>query len=84
MQIQELAIRSGMLGRCRWFAKQQLKWVPFLGWGLWAMGMPLVSRKWMTDQKEMSRVFRGPLERRWPLCELDMPSSSVMAMLMVE
>lgn len=30
--IQALAIRSGMLGRCRWFAKQQLKWVPFLGW----------------------------------------------------
>jgi 1-acyl-sn-glycerol-3-phosphate acyltransferase len=36
--IQHLAIRTGMLGRCRWFAKQQLKWVPFLGWGLWAMG----------------------------------------------
>lgn len=69
--IQELAIRSGMLGRCRWFAKQQLKWVPFLGWGLWAMGMPLVSRKWMTDQKEMNRVFRGPLERSWPICELE-------------
>jgi 1-acyl-sn-glycerol-3-phosphate acyltransferase len=44
--IQYLAIRAGMLGRCRWFAKQQLKWVPFLGWGLWAMGMPLISRKW--------------------------------------
>jgi 1-acyl-sn-glycerol-3-phosphate acyltransferase len=67
--IQELAIRSNMLGRCRWFAKQQLKWVPFLGWGLWAMGMPLVSRKWTNDQQEMNRVFRGPLERRWPICE---------------
>ena len=67
--IQELAIRSGMLGRCRWFAKQQLKWVPFLGWGLWAMGMPLVSRKWMTDQKEMDRVFQGVLQRRWPMCK---------------
>ena len=68
--IQELAIRAGMLGRCRWFAKQQLKWVPFLGWGLWAMGMPLVSRNWTTDQREMNRVFRGVLERRWPMCKL--------------
>lgn len=66
--LQELAERSGMLGRCRWFAKQELKWVPFLGWGLWAMGMPLVSRKWTHDQKEMDRVFDGLLKRRWPMC----------------
>lgn len=66
--IQELAERAGMLGRCRWFAKQQLKWVPFLGWGLWAMGMPLVSRKWTQDQREMDRVFRGVLQRQWPMC----------------
>ena len=70
--IQELAIRAGMLGRCRWFAKQQLKWVPLLGWGLWAMGMPLVSRKWASDEREMNRVFRGVLQRKWPMCMLDM------------
>lgn len=33
--IQELAIRAGMLGRCRWFAKKELKWVPFLGKYCW-------------------------------------------------
>lgn len=59
-----------MLGRCRYFAKQQLKWVPFLGWGLWAMGMPLVSRNWMSDQHEMDRVFRGVVQRQWPMCKL--------------
>ena len=68
--IQQLAIRSGMLGRCRWFAKQQLKWVPFLGWGLWAMGMPLVSRRWDRDQRELDRVFRGPKQFNWPICML--------------
>jgi 1-acyl-sn-glycerol-3-phosphate acyltransferase len=68
--IQELAERAGMLGRCRWFAKQQLKWVPFLGWGLWAMGMPLVSRRWADDEREMKRVFKGVLQRHWPICEL--------------
>lgn len=66
--IQELAIRAGMLSRCRWFAKIQLKWVPFLGWGLWAMGMPLVSRNWMHDKREMDRVFRGTTQRKHPIC----------------
>lgn len=66
--IQALAIRSRMLGRSRWFAKQQLKWVPFLGWGLWAMGMPLVSRNWLRDQREMNRIFSGIVQRQWPIC----------------
>lgn len=42
--IQALAIRANMLGCCRYFAKAQLKWVPLLGWGLMAAGMPLVTR----------------------------------------
>lgn len=65
--IQELALKAGMLSRCRWFAKQQLKWVPFLGWGLWAMGMPLVSRKWMQDEREIKRVFGGVIKQHWPM-----------------
>lgn len=66
--VQALALRAGMLGRCRWFAKIQLRWVPFLGWGLWAMGMPMVSRRWMRDRVELDRVFSGIVERRWPVC----------------
>ncbi|KAK4212986.1 hypothetical protein QBC37DRAFT_183097 [Rhypophila decipiens] len=64
--IQALAIRAGMLGRCRWFAKVQLRMVPFLGWGLWVMGMPLVSRNWLKDKAELDRVFNGITKRRWP------------------
>lgn len=66
--IQEVAKSNGMLEYCRWFAKQQLRWVPFLGWGLWTMGMPLVSRQWTRDRKEMERVFGGVVKRRWPIC----------------
>lgn len=67
--VQEVAQRSGMLGRCRWFAKRSLRWVPFLGWGLWAMGMPLVSRTWTRDERELEKVFRGVVQRKWPVCE---------------
>lgn len=42
--IQHLAMKARMLGYCRYFAKAQLKKVPLLGWGLVAMGMPLVTR----------------------------------------
>ena len=66
--IQALAIRARMLGRCRWFAKHDLKWVPFLGWGLWAMGMPLVTRNWLKDRNELDRVFSGVVRNQWPIC----------------
>ncbi|KKO97812.1 acyltransferase [Trichoderma harzianum] len=64
--IQALAIRSGMLGRCRYFAKRQLRFVPFLGWGLWAMGMPMVSRSWRKDKSGLDRAFAGLVSRRLP------------------
>jgi len=67
--IQALAQRSGMLGNCRWFAKQQLRWVPFLGWGLWAMGMPLVSRTWAQDKREIDRVFESITSGQCPVCK---------------
>jgi len=66
--IQALAIKAGMLGRCRWFAKIELRWVPLLGWGIWGMGMPMVSRKWMKDKKELDRVFAGIVVRNWRTC----------------
>ena len=66
--IQALALRARMLGRCRYFAKIQLRKVPFLGWGLWAMGMPMVSRNWNHDRRELDRVFSGIVKRKWPTC----------------
>jgi len=65
--IQHLARSAGMLGRCRWFVKAQLARVPLLGWGLWAMGMPMVSRDWTHDRAQLSRLFRGPADRGWPV-----------------
>ncbi|KAL3423977.1 acyltransferase [Phlyctema vagabunda] len=64
--IQAVALKAGMLGRCRWFSKIELRWVPLLGWGIWAMGMPMVSRRWTKDKKELDRVFAGITEKKWP------------------
>lgn len=67
--IQSLAIKAGMLSRQRYFAKMQLRWVPFLGWGLWAMGFPLVSRNWLKDKEELGKVFSNIVGRKWPICK---------------
>ncbi|KAF3769301.1 hypothetical protein M406DRAFT_95986 [Cryphonectria parasitica EP155] len=64
--IQALAMRCKMLGYCRYFAKAQLKKVPLLGWGLMAMGMPLVTRNWQHDRRELDRVFHGITHARFP------------------
>ena len=66
--IQALAIKAGMLSRQRYFAKAQLKYVPFLGWGLWAIGFPLLSRNWLKDKSELEKVFSDLARRKWPVC----------------
>lgn len=77
--IQALAQRSGMLGRCRYFAKAQLRLVPFLGWGLWAMGMPLVSRNWLKDKTELDHVFSNVVQRAFPTCAYSAAPADVAA-----
>ena len=57
--IQALAVRSGMLGRCRWFSKIELRWVPLLGWGIWAMGMPHGKQKLAEGQERIGSRFCG-------------------------
>lgn len=67
--IQALAVKAGMLSRARYFAKIQLRYVPFLGWGLWALDMPMVTRNWLKDKRELDRIFTGIVKRRWPTCK---------------
>lgn len=74
--IQALAQRAEMLHRCRYFAKRQLRLVPFLGWGLWAMGMPMVSRNWLKDRTELDRVFSKMSNPDFPMCKLATPFRS--------
>ncbi|KAH0608058.1 uncharacterized protein H6S33_002110 [Morchella sextelata] len=57
--VQALAVKAGMLGSSRYFAKASLRWVPFLGWGMIALGMPMVSRNWVNDRKEFEALFEG-------------------------
>lgn len=57
--VQALAMKAAMLGSSRYFAKASLRWVPFLGWGMIALGMPMVSRNWASDRGEFEALFKG-------------------------
>ncbi|ORY28785.1 hypothetical protein BCR39DRAFT_533849 [Naematelia encephala] len=55
--VQHLAVKAGMLGRCRYFAKKELVRIPIFGWAFWAIGMILVSRNWTDDASSIQAAF---------------------------
>ncbi len=65
--IQSLARRSGMLGRCRYFVKKSLAYVPFLGPAFLAVRMVMVSRNWTRDQTTLEQTFGGIKRYRYPI-----------------
>ncbi|KAL7930839.1 hypothetical protein V8C35DRAFT_311498 [Trichoderma chlorosporum] len=67
--IRALAIRSGVLGRCRCLVKRQLRFVPFLGRGLWAEGTPTASRSWPKNKSGLHRAFARLVSSRLPICK---------------
>lgn len=51
------ALRKKRLGQLKWFAKDILKYVPGVGWGLSIAGNFFVKRDWLKDQKRIDKVF---------------------------
>ena len=52
-----LAWRCGRLGDLKWFVKDQLKWVPGVGWGMKFMDCLFVRRNWQQDRAGMDTLF---------------------------
>ncbi|TPX38133.1 1-acylglycerol-3-phosphate O-acyltransferase [Synchytrium microbalum] len=61
------AYRRKMLGNCKYFAKDSLKWIPLFGWGMWAMGMPFMARNWLSDSKTIAKVFANIKDLELPV-----------------
>lgn len=62
-----VAIRHGMIWFCRYFAKDSVKWIPFFGWGIRLMGMILLKRNWLQDQKRILGTFAFYTKHKVPL-----------------
>ncbi|KAL1918441.1 uncharacterized protein VTP21DRAFT_3101 [Calcarisporiella thermophila] len=67
--LHSLSIRRGMIGYCRYFVKDSLKWLPFYGWGMWIMGMIFLKRDWQRDQRKINLAF-GQIRRLNPPIQL--------------
>jgi len=67
-----------MLGRCRYFAKSTLQYIPLFGYfsyrkylmGRWALvlvGMVLVKRDWLKDSVALESTLSSMKRRGWPV-----------------
>ena len=62
-----LAWRCGRIGDLKWFAKDILKYVPGVGWGMWFIDCVFVKRNWMRDKANIRRTFSSFIENDIPL-----------------
>jgi 1-acyl-sn-glycerol-3-phosphate acyltransferase len=58
---------KGRLGDLKWFVKDQLKYVPGIGWGMVFLDCPFVKRDWASDASSIERTFSKFLRERIPL-----------------
>ena len=62
-----VAIQHDMIWCCRYFVKDSIKWIPFFGWGMRLMGMIMLKRNWLQDQKRIFTTFAFYTKHRLPL-----------------
>jgi 1-acyl-sn-glycerol-3-phosphate acyltransferase len=62
-----LAYRKKRLPHLKWFAKDILKYVPGMGWGIYLAGNFFVKRDWLRDQEKIDKVFERVLRDREPM-----------------
>jgi 1-acyl-sn-glycerol-3-phosphate acyltransferase len=65
--IHQIAIQKNMIGYCRYFAKDSVKWIPFFGWGIWLMNMIMLRRDWSEDHQRIYQSFKFYTKHKLPL-----------------
>lgn len=56
----------GRLGDLKWFAKESLRHIPGVGWGLTLIGCVFLKRDWFADKARIERTFQQLIESRIP------------------
>lgn len=65
--LMDLALRKRRLGHLKFFVKDQLKWVPGVGWGMYLLRFPFLKRDWTRDRDSIVRTFRRLVEGNAPM-----------------
>jgi len=64
------------LGDLKWFAKDIIKYVPGVGWGMWFLDCPFVKRDWTSDRGSIERTFARIRDDRVPLWLITFPEGT--------
>ena len=71
-----LASRHGGLAHLKWFAKDVIKYVPGVGWGLLFLDCLFVKRNWDRDQGMITATFQTYLREQIPLWLVTFPEGT--------
>lgn len=71
-----LAHRKDRLGDLKFFVKEELKWVPGIGWGMVFLGCVFVRRDWTQDQARIRRAFAAIVDERLPVWLVTYPEGT--------
>lgn len=71
-----LAKRKGRLGCCKFFAKDAVKYIPGMGWGLVLADSIFLKRDWMRDQGTIEKTFRRIKEHDLPMWIISFPEGT--------
>jgi 1-acyl-sn-glycerol-3-phosphate acyltransferase len=71
-----LAQRKGRIGDLKWLVKDQLKYVPGIGWGLKFLDSVFLKRRWADDQENIERTFRRYIDMQSPMWLLLFPEGT--------
>lgn len=66
LALMPLADRCGRLGDMKWFAKQPIKYVPGVGWGMQFIDCIFLKRDWTADAARIRRTFNSLLKHGLP------------------
>jgi 1-acyl-sn-glycerol-3-phosphate acyltransferase len=58
---------KGRLGDLKWVAKDPIKYVPGVGWGMWFLDCPFLKRDWNKDRGSIERTFEVFLREDIPM-----------------
>ena len=71
-----LARSRDRLGDLKWFVKDQLKWVPGVGWGMVFLDCVFVKRDWTADAGSIAQTFSRILRDEVPLWLVNFPEGT--------
>lgn len=65
--VHSVSMRCQMIGNCRYFSKDSIKYMPFFGWGMYLAGFIFLKRNWAQDQRNINATFETLIKNRLPI-----------------